>query len=75
MNTNTYGEFRICTSAPLKSIQKQISVETRIMKEPVILFVLQNIRLVSLLYKFLLKVISDQNCDYKTLYTCNKYNS
>ena len=68
MNTNTYGEFRIRTSAPLKSIQKQISVETRIMKEPVILFVLQNIRLVSLLYKFLLKVISDQNCDYKTLH-------
>ena len=33
----------------------------------VILLVLQIIWLVSVLYEFLLKEISDQNCDYKTL--------
>ena len=37
------------------------------MKKPVILFVLQIIWLVSVLYKFLVKGISDQNCEMKFL--------
>ena len=51
----------------MKSIRKQISVDARIMKKPVILFVLKIIWLVSVLYEFLLKGIFDENCDYKTL--------
>ena len=37
------------------------------MKKPVILFVLQIIWLVSVLYKFLVKGISDQNCEIQFL--------
>ena len=37
------------------------------MKKPVILFVLQIIWLVSVLYKFVVKGISDQNCEMQFL--------